>query len=449
MSIDLKNKKVGVWGLGVVGTSAVSYLASKECSIEVLESRDLNTNECTFLANNQAKPVDHDDISDFLHNNDNIIPSPGIDLRHYKKYQNKWLSELDLFADEWHKPIIAITGTAGKTTVTSLLSQLLTYHGASIATGGNIGTGMLDLLKVGADLALLEVSSFQLELCKTFAPKLAIWTNFTENHLDRHDTIDEYFTAKCNIFANQHNGDKALLPLSIAPRIHAPDKTIYFFSPTRPTESELVHARPAAGVFYLDGDTIIFMRRNTISTIFNLKNVPAITFNENWLVICAALHLLKKPLDIITQCSNQLTMPEHRLEKVATINDVTFYNDSKSTTPQSTTAAIQQLKDAPIKLFLGGISKGINRRPLIELIKNDVSHIYCFGTEARQLQRMCVDFDISSSCSSTLERSFTLCTQRMQPGDTVLFSPAGASFDLFKNYKERGAVFKTLVHQLK
>src|SRR5690606_28349772 len=145
------------------------------------------------------------DLNTFLENNSYIIPSPGINVYPYASFAHKWLAELDLFNSEYKKPIIAITGTVGKTSVTHLLDQLLQKYTQRVLTGGNIGIGMLDLLShpENTDVSLLEVSSFQLELCKSFAPDLAIWTTFSENHLDRHETIDKYFDAKYRILINQ------------------------------------------------------------------------------------------------------------------------------------------------------------------------------------------------------------------------------------------------------
>ena len=157
-------------------------------------------------------------IEPFLAAHDQILVSAGIDLRPYEKFAHKFIGELDLFAQEWRKPFIAITGTVGKTTVTHILGTVLQHLGKKAVIGGNIGVGLCDLLETAqdAELAVVEVSSFQLELSKSFAADLAIWTNFSPNHLDRHGTLEAYRDAKNKIITMQRAGQKALVPITLA-----------------------------------------------------------------------------------------------------------------------------------------------------------------------------------------------------------------------------------------
>lgn len=479
--MKLKNKKIGIWGLGVVGKSAVRYMHMQGAQIQVLDSRALTTQEQEFLTQYQTPWFGSDKLAIFLEQNDYILPSPGIDLRPYAQYQSKWLSELDLFRAAYTKPIIAITGSIGKTSVTHLLSTLLNRH-YTVATGGNIGTAMFDLLTTPSDMAVLEVSSFQLDLCQSFAPDLAIWTNFYPNHLDRHGSEQEYFKAKGKIVARQHEGQKALMPLSIhqklttsaQPFLHTTNLNPFVlslskdtnakspFAPfdrlranglnvfclNKPTNTELEKLNPDCTLFYIDNNHIVKRHNNHEQHLISLSNLPELSFIENWLIICSALTLLNIPLDSLELIKNQLTVPEHRLEKVATINNITFYNDSKSTTPQSTLAAIAQLQGKSIHLFIGGMSKGVDRAPFIEQLKGNVKQVYCFGKESEQLYNVCTQAAIPAVCCSTLEEAFAACVKQSMPGEQVVFSPAGASFDLFKDYKERGNRFKELVKNI-
>ncbi len=156
-------------------------------------------------------------LTNFLEYNDYIIASPGIDLRPYQSYEHKFVTEIDLFCQDWQKPLITITGTVGKTSTTHLLSELLKLAGLRVATGGNIGTGMLDLLneQTSSDCAVLELSSFQLEYAQHCTPDLAIITNIYPNHLDRHGTYDEYTRAKLRSIQLQTPQQKTLIPLSL------------------------------------------------------------------------------------------------------------------------------------------------------------------------------------------------------------------------------------------
>ncbi len=452
--MNLNNKKIGIWGFGIVGKSAARYFRQHGNPIEILDSQPLSNHDKDWLTSNNIPFYNNNSLQSFLKQNDYIIASPGIDLRSYAHYKHKFITELDIFSHAWEKPIIAVTGSVGKTTITHALSHILNEQQFPVCTGGNIGVGMLDLLNQHNNVyaALLEVSSFQLEHCKTFAPDLAIWTNFYPNHLDRHATLEQYFQAKLPIIIRQKQHQNALLPLEIIDRI-APfsfslPQNFSFFSLQPPTKKQLQQIKSTDRLFFITDNTIVMQRDTQKIELISYNNLPAKLIHQNWLIICSTLYLLGKSLDTVAASIKNLPPQEHRLEKVATINQVDFYNDSKSTTPQATLAAINQLHNKPIILFLGGLSKGIDRTDLIQNITHKVTMIYCFGQEAKQLKHMCDRHQQQSAYFATLEEAFNACTQTLQPGDQVLFSPAGASFDLFNNYQERGNRFKQLVTKL-
>lgn len=439
-------KKIGVWGLGIVGKATIRFFHSQNISVDVMEKRDISEEEQIFLTDNHATLYKQTNVIEFLSSHDLCIASPGIDLRPYSHYSDRFITELDIFYYVWKKPIIAITGSVGKTTTTHLLSQLL-ESSMRIATGGNIGIGMLDLLaqQESCDAALLELSSFQLEQCKEFAPSLALWTNFHENHLDRHATAADYFKAKANIFSHQKNTDTAIVPLALYKNIRSlfPDRSFIWHSATPPaTEFELQNND---SIYYLEHDTIVLRKNSSKRTICSIDLLPKLSFLENWITIVASLDTLQIPLIPLLQRTHSLQVPEHRLEKVATIKGVTFYNDSKSTIPMATMAALNNFPQKPIILFVGGVSKGVDRSPFIKSLADKVKLLYCFGKEARELCDIALSSNIASFSYDRLEDALVSCIQTMQDGDVVLFSPAGASYDLFKNYEERGDRFKLLV----
>ncbi len=438
------NKKIGIWGFGRVGKAVTAFLHAHGYQVSVLD-KQFSTDAQTWLIQNSIPFFYEKNKTKFLDIHDYILPSPGIDLRPYnKKYKDKWIAELDLFQKFFAKQIIAITGTVGKTTVTHLLSQLLAKLDVSVATGGNIGTACFNLLEYKKDIALLEVSSFQLELCKTFAPDLAIWTNFSTNHLDRHSTEQEYFNAKYRIIAHQNRNQKALVPFDLYNQIKKlkPKSYVYFCAQHKPHNFD--HIELTDTLFYSEKDYIIMYHNGIHKIIGSIDELPPITFAQNWLIICAALYLIKQPLNKLTTVTQSLSLPEHRLELIQK-NNIYFFNDSKSTTPTSTLAAIKKLNGKPLILFLGGLGKGIDRTPLIAQLQNKVKYIYCFGSEANQLHTLCTQYGIPSHHFATLDDAFNQCVQRLKSGDHVLFSPAGSSFDLFKNYEERGTYFKKLI----
>jgi UDP-N-acetylmuramoylalanine--D-glutamate ligase len=452
--------KIGVWGFGRVGKATVKHLHSLGYQVTVLDNRILRPEEKEILDRLNIPLLGQHDSADFLNHNDVIIPSPGIDLRPYTTYANKWLSELDLFAHSWRKPYIAITGTVGKTTVTHVLGQLIQKSGMSVAVGGNIGIAMLDLLaqQDTVDLAILEVSSFQLELATQFSPDLALWTNFYANHLDRHSSAQEYFDAKAMLLRHQRAGQHAIVPLELAAQLGArswsdnqPQQQIHFFSSTPPATHELTLLPVNSSIFFLDHDTIFYQPSGLqAQKIAHLSpTLYEITFAQNWLLLCAALHLRGISCDRLNTWASSITLPAHRLEKIATIQGIDFYNDSKATTPQSTLAAVQRLHERPIILFLGGLSKGIDRTDFIKLLPKEIKMVFCFGKEAPHLGSLCRNYALPAQEYATLEQAFAKALAIAQPGDQLLFSPAGSSFDLFANYEARGTYFKHLVENYK
>jgi UDP-N-acetylmuramoylalanine--D-glutamate ligase len=455
----IDGKKIGIWGFGIVGKSALPYFLSKTPHIQVLDAKHLSLEDQQLLGH-YAIPFyeQHNHLQQFLDENDYILASPGIDLRPYSSYSHKWVTELDIMQQEFKKPIIAITGSVGKTSITSILSQIFQHHNRPhIYTGGNIGHGMLSLAHTPDqyDGALLEVSSFQLEHCKIFAPDLAIWTTFYPNHLDRHGTLQAYFDAKFQLIARQQSQQQALIPASILPFMEN-KKVFSEINVLCDIECNLEISQykhlPIKRVFFIQDNILYMHESNNNVSLFDLRTLPSVTFKQNWLIILSSLYLahrfLAMPsyLTTITQTAQHITLPEHRLELVTSYSGISIFNDSKATTPASTLAAVHTLQDKPIILLLGGLSKGIDRRPFIEQLKNKVHSIVCFGKEAEQLKSWCDTSEIPAYCFSTLEEAASKALTLAQNNTYILFSPAGSSFDLFKDYQERGTYFKNFVH---
>ena len=426
--MNYTNKTVGIWGYGRVGKAAAQFLQKLGASILIYDKKPIIEPRSMRVVTSL----------DQLFQADYLLPSPGIDTREYRtQYQGTWLSELDLFREYFHKPIIAITGSVGKTTVTHLVTQALTVAGWRVHAVGNIGIPCLQIIEQQHELdaVVLEVSSFQLEYIKSFAPDLAIWTNFYPNHLDRHGCMQDYFDAKYNIIKYQTAQQSALLPVELSRRMCAlPTKsTLSFFSP--------VHTDFDYSIFFIDKQEIRLHARGSTTPIMPLNKLDQSVFPINWLITYAALHLLK----ISPQPLTSINPIAHRLERVARMNGVTFYNDSKSTTPASTQAALAAINASRTILFLGGLSKGIDRTELIQALQHIAVQVICFGKEAVPLHQQCTVMQIPSCAFNTLSEAFHFCTTISKPNDCVLFSPAGSSFDLFENYEKRGDEFRALV----
>lgn len=447
MIID-SSKKIGIWGLGVVGISAIKYFVAKGYQVQAMDQKEPNPQQQALLNELRIPFFTQEKLESFFIFNEFILPSCGIDLKLHAAYNHKFLSELDLFYFECKRPIIAITGSVGKTTVTYLLSELLKAQGKQVFTGGNIGVGLLESIDQAnaADYVVIEVSSFQLERCKAFAPDLAICTNIFANHLDRHGSMEEYMRAKMQIIRYQRAEQHSLFPAMLYDQIMQSNavNTPSFFSCNE------IHFLPNLYSFFFLRNTSIFMNYQTTSReIFDLIELPWVSYPENIVILASIMHLLDCPLNNFVEILNQQELPEHRMEKIATIRaNIDFYNDSKATIPASTLAAIEKINKRPIVLLLGGISKGVDRADFVKQLKDKVRIVYCFGKEAEQLKSFCDQNNIPAMSFINLDQAFSDLSINLAAQDQILFSPAGASYDLYTDYRERGDHFKRLVNHI-
>lgn len=461
--------RIGVWGLGVSGRSILHHIIKKwgaTASFSVLDKTIPSDEAFKALVEKHSISLfkDPDNRMAFLESCDTIIPSPGIDLTPYQEFSKKWLAEVDLFATAWgSQPIIAITGTLGKTSTTTLLGQLLEAAHVPVAVGGNIGTGMLDLVdqRDKKTTAVLELSSFQLDYAQTFAPTLAIITNVYPNHLDRHITVAAYQAAKEKIFSRQKSG-QALVPYALLDglRVRYPHRTFSWFTTEKVTESRLAEItaplRPGEKLFYfgVDGSCMVHAisgnahvsddasREIGTRKLLAAGTLPNISCKENWLVICAALDLLGL-WDPALLTKAHLEIPHNRIEPVAQVDGVSYYNDSKSTIMNATLMAVQTLKPAPTIVLLGGVSKGVDRAVFMPDLVG-IKKLICFGKEAEELATAARAAGLDVDAAPTLDAAMAIAKKAAQPGDAILLSPGGASYDLYKNYEERGRHFVEL-----
>ncbi|HSW76077.1 MAG TPA: UDP-N-acetylmuramoyl-L-alanine--D-glutamate ligase, partial [Candidatus Saccharimonadales bacterium] len=296
------------------------------------------------------------------------------------------------------------------------------------------------------EIVVLELSSYQLHYTKHFAPDMAIWTNFFPNHLDHHTTKKEYFWAKCNIIKHQTEKHIALLPYSLIETIKKHiimSCKVYLFVSYKPRK-KLIYP-----TFYIHKNNAVLDNGSTKIIIFkNIHQLPDVTFPENWLIIIASLYLQKISFDQLNTMARTLQDQHHRVEFVRNFNGVSIYNDSKSTVWQSTHKALQRFKDKKIALFLGGLSKGTNRAPLIQSLAQQNVTVFAFGKEAALLSSLCEKFQVQCYVSTTLQQALEKYLSLQNNFEILLFSPAGSSFDLFKNYIDRGNQFKNMIMKL-
>lgn len=433
---------VGVWGLGIVGRSVITYLKKHGHDVAVMDKKEPNADDAAWLAQ-QHVPffLESTHKEAFFSVYKTIVPSAGIDLRPYVQSGLTFISELDLFAVAFKGKIIGITGTIAKTSVTTLVTQTLRHAGVSVVMGGNIGVGLLDLLEQQSDYAVLELSSFQLELAHTFAVDCAVITNFFPNHLDRHGTEAAYWAAKEKLVLMQKPGGVVIAHASLRDRLQKRnDLTYVFFADT-------ISACVGGTCFSYNGtgDMVrIVDGRETM--LIPAADIPRLSFPSNWLIVAAVCDALKIKCSSLKNVPYEL--PDHRLHCIATINGISFYDDSKSTIPESTLAAVKCLAQKPVIVLIGGLSKGVDRRPFVAQLKPFVKVIVCFGKEAPQLYQFAQEAHCEAYQCSTLDEAFAVACAQAKAGDQIVLSPAGSSFDLFANYHQRGLAFAELVKRL-
>ncbi len=429
--MDFHNKRVLVVGLGKSGVASALFLKAKGAHVTVSDakSEDQLSESIPVLldAGIAVETGGHGERT--FHGQDLIVVSPGVPVDAPPLVQARALGEtvigeIELAAQFFPGTIIAITGSNGKTTTTTLAGEIIAAGGFRTIVGGNIGTPAISLVEAATPdtIAVLEVSSFQLETIQTFHPKVAVVLNVTPDHLDRHGTFEAYVNAKARIFENQRESDFAVLNADDATCVALAARTrakVFWFS--RNTEVN-------QGACARDGQ-IIFRDSKTQTEIMPISDLP-----------------LKgagcKP-EAMRRAVRDFKAVEHRLEFVATIGGVEYYNDSKATNVDATIKALESFP-ANIHIILGGKDKGSDYSVLKDLLRQRAKRVYTIGAAAEKIESQVGD-SVEIVHAETLDVAVKRIASTAEAGDVVLLAPACASFDQFRNYEERGRVFKNLV----
>ena len=456
--MELKGKKVLVVGLGKSGLAAALFLRKQGAHVTVSDMRS-----AAALAKEIPALLEHGiSVESGGHGlltfrrQDLIVVSPGVpldtpELVQVKAFGLPVIGELELASRFLKGGIVAVTGSNGKTTTTTLLGQIFEDANVPTQVGGNIGLPVIELIpgSTPETVNVLEVSSFQLETVVEFHPRIAIILNITPDHLDRHGSFQNYVAAKENIFARQTaedalvlNADDTTTQLCAS---HAQQKSgqgpkIYWFSRTK-------IVRQGACVV---NDAIVWIEREGAAAepILPTAEIPLKgTHNvENVLAAVAAARLATIPAESIRKTVANFQAVEHRLEFVATANAVDYYNDSKATNVDASAKAIAAFPGG-IHLILGGRDKNSNYADLSDLLRKRVKAVYTIGSAAAKIEQQLRGIIHIVSCE-TLDKAVAAARAAAHPGDTVLLSPACSSFDQFESYEHRGRVFKELVLEL-
>jgi len=447
--MELDGKKVLVVGLARTGLATAKFLKSKGSMVSTTEAKsreELKEAVLELERTNIFSEWGGHQSETFL-KQDMIVVSPGVDLKiePIQKALEKGIqviSEIELAYHFINIPIVAVTGTNGKTTTTLLIGEMLKEEGKRVGVGGNVGDPLI-LFADGGDrweALVAEISSFQLEAIEEFRPRLSVLLNVTEDHLDRYSQFSDYVEAKARIFLNQTPGDMAVLNkddsivMGLARKVRA--KKIVFSSNEKQRE----------GAFF-NGQTI-FLRLGEDEEGYPLDRVPlkGIHNVENMMAALTTARIFGCSKQAIQNVLNRFEGLEHRLEFVREIEGVRFYNDSKGTNVGSVVKSLQSFRE-PVILIAGGKDKRGDLSPLRELIQSGVKRLILIG-EAKERMARELGGLTDTAVTETLEEAVLLAFQTARKGEVVLLSPACSSFDMFKDYKERGEVFKETVYHL-
>jgi UDP-N-acetylmuramoylalanine--D-glutamate ligase len=447
--MELKGKRVLVVGLGKSGLAAALFLRRRGAQVTVSDIRSAEALAKDIPALLEAGIMVETGGHGLLtfRRQDLIVVSPGVpldtpELVQVRSFGLPVIGELELAARFLKGMTLAVTGSNGKTTTTSLLGEILSAAGLPTLVGGNIGVPVVSLIDDSTDetWSVLEVSSFQLESTEEFRPAIAVILNITPDHLDRHGSFENYARAKERIFAAQTGEDRLVLNADNSPAAAAAVRSpasVFWFSVEHPVEQGA----------YLEAGSVVY-RASTDAVVENIMPLSGIplkgTHNvENVLAAVCAARLAAVPAETIGRAVESFKAVEHRLEYVATLNGVEFYNDSKATNVDATAKAIASFSSG-IHLILGGKDKNSDYTELSELLRERVTAVYTIGAAAAKIESHLRGVISIHSCG-TLDKAVNAAISAARPGDIVLLAPACSSFDQFENYEHRGRVFKQLV----
>lgn len=442
----LKNKNITVVGAGYTGVAASNFLVTKKASVVLVDIKsriELGKN----LLSLSPRVRTLFGCSEIPESSDLIVLSPGVNinasfLEKSRRRGIQIISEIELAFRFTKTSIIAVTGTNGKSTVTTLIGDILKKAGKKVAVGGNLGTPFVALLEQDpVDYFVLEISTFQLEGIKTFRPNIAVILNITPDHLDRHKTLEEYADLKGRVSAFQNGGDILVLNkddenvMKQGKRSKA--KKVFFSFLGKVDE----------GAYLEDGSmfTCSNGKEKRILSVGDLKT--AMQFQaENLLSSMAVANLVNAAKSDITSVAMKFEGLDHRVEWVRTVRGVDFVNDSKGTNVGALQKSLKVFS-RPIILIAGGKDKGGDFRVLKNLFKEKVKHLVLIGETKNKLRDVLngsFSYEDAESMEDAVERSMEKATA----GDIVLLSPGCSSFDMFKDFIERGNQFKEIVGRL-
>ncbi len=439
-----RGKNVLVLGLARSGTAALKLLL-QEGALVIGADED---ERIAVPPDLHGIPISRGPFTiDLLDRCDEIIVSPGISTSHsiVQEALNRGipvLSEIELGSRFTESTIIAVTGTNGKSTTANMIGEILKAGGCDVRVAGNVGLPFCSVVREldSQGFFVLEISSFQLEAVSSFHPAVAGILNLTPDHLDRYRTEDDYYKAKMRIIENCGEDDAFFYNAEdarcIAVANHFAGKRIPFSS-----------RRVVAGGVYCEGDEMVRSRDGHREVFLEVGELSVVGLHniENALAAVASLQFLEIPLEACRKALMGFKGLPHRMERVATIGGVTYYNDSKATNVEGTLMSLKGLQ-RPVVLIAGGRDKGGDFSKL-RAVLDRIKRVVTLGEAALQITEA-MGPEISATRASSMEEAVTIAAHAAKRGDIVLLSPACASFDMFTDFEHRGEVFKDCVKAL-
>ncbi len=445
--MEIKDKKFVVVGLGKSGAALSRFLHGRGGRVTVTDMNDAPAFKKEMEDLGVRLELGFHDRDTFA-GADTVVLSPGVPhtiepVLAAKKQGAEVIGEIELASRFIEEPVVAVTGTNGKTTTVTLLTSMLRESGCSVFTGGNIGTPLIEYVDGGekADLLVVEVSSFQLDTAQSFKPDVALLLNIEDDHLDRYRDFSHYAESKASIFRNQDEGDYAVISGTdedVRNAVRGIRSRPLFFCGKMDGE---MGARISGRALSIETD-----RASGIS--FDLSNVKLLGGHNAENISAAALAALHcgGTREGIQEAMDRFGGLPHRIEFAGTRGTVPFYNDSKATNVDAVKRAVECF-DENLVLIMGGRDKGGNFSLLSESIQKRVKHLVLLG-EASDIIRRELGRLVPNETAETMDEAVALAHRRAGEGGTVLLSPGCASFDMFNSYGQRGDVFKSAVKKL-
>lgn len=436
-------------GLGKSGVGAMRLALSQDIKVFACEKKRASEWEkCGETIPPQVKVEFESNGFELLDEVTDVIVSPGISYKSdfVKRAINKKknvMSEIEFASRYTTVPIIAVTGTNGKTTVTKLINEILRKDGKESIEAGNIGTSLSEVVSQNfkGDYIVCEISSFQLELISNLKPHISLLLNITPDHLDRYDSLDEYADTKMRIFENLSDEDFGIINADdslIMTKLSKLRGQTFFFSRT---QSKIKGA-------YVDSGEIVFRDLKFAENIMPIERIKMKGCHnlENALSAVSVSMIVDVKKEVVAEVLEKFLPPSHRMEEVANINNVLFINDSKATNIDALKRALEGIEEKVI-LIAGGRDKNGDFASITDEVKSSVRLIIAIGEAAGKIEKAFSDI-VEVFRAKTLEEAVNKAYRIARPGEVVLLSPGCASFDMFDSYEHRGDEFKRCVRKL-